>query len=372
MRVLALLPIAALMLGCGGPGPRSSSGSSRPSPVDTMLITVSDTVGVEYGDSTQTFGMLMDAEWTPDGDIAVLDLYRCSVQIFSPEGEELHRLGGRGAGPGEFQAPISMAVLPGGGIAANDLVGGKLVFFGGDLEVTEEVTGYFPSPPERIEGFDDSTVVALFFRITIGEEGAEGSIQLARFGFQAEPEIVYEELPMSLDMNMGEPGSEADPRFEFCCDAAGGVVYMSELSDSMLLVRAFDRDGREISRFREDFDRRRIPEDERGEVAAIMLMVGQDGAVADTRFQPDPAEFRTVVRDIGLDASGNLWLQMEHTGDTHFRVYSPAGDLLSVAFPEHPATLDDCEYTITPYGMLAFEPNPDDWPKVYLLETIGP
>ncbi|MCK5131800.1 MAG: hypothetical protein KAR40_06560 [Candidatus Sabulitectum sp.] len=49
-----------------------------------------------------------------------------------------------------------------------------------------------------------------------------------------------------------------------------------------------------------------------------------------------------------------------------FRVYSPEGYLWAVAVPD--GTIDRrAECSISPYGLLAFDPDPDDWPKIYLL-----
>ncbi|MBN1435241.1 hypothetical protein JW921_10810 [Candidatus Fermentibacterales bacterium] len=366
-KLLTMTPL--LLIACGEEGIESTTSLSGVLSPDTIAIAIADTIGVEFGDSTLVFGLVADAQYLPSGEIAVLDVMKACVQVFSPEGRETRRVGRRGAGPGELQIPVSLAVLPGGGLAVNDLVGGKLVFYDPDGVVLDEVTGYFPAPPELLEALDDTTLAAMFIRIEMGEDGITGSIELGRFSTDSEPELVYAEYPMSLDMPEGPGESRPDPEFDFAC-GLDGTVYLAERSDSMFVLKGFDCEGNLVLDVAREVDRVRIPEEERGDEASISVMIGEDGAHASTEVHPDPAEFRTVVESIGVDADGNIWLQIENTGETHFRVLDPSGELLAVALLSDPRALRDCHFSVNRYGMLAFEPDPADWPKVYLLEDV--
>ena len=57
---------------------------------------------------------------------------------------------------------------------------------------------------------------------------------------------------------------------------------------------------------------------------------------------------------------------MGDTGETYFRIFSPAGELLHIAVPDE-SIPDDARFTISPEGMLAYDSDPEDWPKIYLI-----
>lgn len=364
VRAAAVL-LSAVAAGCGTPSPSREDTTA----VDTLVLFVTDTIGVEAGDSSQMFGMLRSADWTPDGRIAVLDMNRCCVQLFSPEGLETARLGRRGEAPGEFQIPGAMCVLPGGSIVVADLAGGKVTVFGPEGRLREEVTGFFPAPPMELAGTTDTSFAAVSMRMTPageGDGGIRGALSFCSYSFGPEPDTVFFEYPFDLGQGMIRRGSSS-PNFTIAA-GPGGSAVMAEQSDSLLLVRRFSPDGSEDMTIEEEWERIPWPEEERGEALALSVTVVNGSATAEGRSVPIEDEYRTIVRSVHCDGEGRIWLEMGITAHTHFRVLSPEGNLLFVAVPDDPAVLDMCSFSITPRGMLAVDNNPDDYPKIYLLD----
>lgn len=356
--IIALAAALVAVAGCG------AERRASPAAVDTLVLDVVDTIGCDGPDTSQVFGLLRSAEWTPDGCIAVLDMHRGAVQLFSADGVELSRLGRSGEGPGEFSIPGTMTVLGDGSIAVADLVGGKVVVFGPGGSLLREIRGFSPTPPLELQGLDDTSYAAMSMSMTAAGGDAGGSLRLVRYSGTAEPDQVYAEYPMELGNRVGD---SRNPRFDFACTPDGRVI-VSEQSDTLLYVRRFARDGSEDLSLRRGYERIPWPEEERGEALALSIMMENGNATTEARSVPVEDEYRTVVNSIHCDSLGRIWLEMTDTAETRFEVLSPEGDLLFVAVPGDPEILEGCSFSITPHGMLAIDANPDDWPKVLLLE----
>ncbi|MFO7626264.1 MAG: hypothetical protein R6V62_03275 [Candidatus Fermentibacteraceae bacterium] len=359
--VLLLSPLFLVLFSCGEPqarGPASPEDGWQP------VIAVTDTIGVETGDEKLTFGFITAVGMNPGGNVAVLDAQKATLQVFSPSGVELFSMGGFGPGPGEFQFPMAMAVLP-DGYAVSDLMGGKIVFFDENGVFQRELTGFFPTPPFSIAASTPGGVTGFSMRMETGGDGApRASMILATWRDSSEPSVVFHSIPVPMDGGrmMSRPEFEITPGLD-------GSVYISEKSDSLLQVLGFSPDGDTIFSVSEPFERTPKSEEELAEESmSISLRISNGESTLDRTRSRDEHPYRTVVNDIGVDSLGRVWLEMGHTGQTFFRVYPPDGGSFTTVVPENPEWLARADYSITPFGAVASEPDPLDWPKVYLLD----
>lgn len=67
-------------------------------------------IGGDFGSPDATFVDVADLAATSNGELYVLDSGDRSVKVYGPTGRMIRRFGGQGAGPGEFQMPISIRV----------------------------------------------------------------------------------------------------------------------------------------------------------------------------------------------------------------------------------------------------------------------
>lgn len=77
-------------------------------------------LGSPTGPPEEEFGAVRDVIRLRDGGLAVLDGLSAEVRVFDAEGRFRGSLGSRGDGPGEFQAPVTVAELEGDTLAVFD------------------------------------------------------------------------------------------------------------------------------------------------------------------------------------------------------------------------------------------------------------
>lgn len=357
-RLLSIL-VPIMLLSCG---------ESREQPLagEDIVLMVTDTIGVETGEESLTFGFISGTGMTPGGSVAVLDAQKATIQVFSTQGTEILRMGGLGSGPGEFRFPVAMAVLP-DGFAVSDLTGGKVSFFNGDGECVRELYGFFPVPPLGITGSAAGAVIGTVLQLdTGGGDRPSASMVMASWTDSTEPDVVFHTVPVRMEGG----GATARPRFN-AATGSDGSVYFAEESDSLLLVLGFTGDGAGLLTISEGFQRiPRSDEEMAEEFTKVSLTISNgESNLERTRMRREEA-YRTIVEDIGVDSLGRIWLKMGHTGQLHFRVYSRDGSTYSIASPDDPQALARSSFSITPYGFTAHEPDPEDWPKVYVLDPV--
>lgn len=66
--------------------------------------------GLDIEDENYIFYWPRDIARDTKGNLYVLDLEKCRVQKFDPEGRYLATIGGKGQGPGEFEFPVSLHI----------------------------------------------------------------------------------------------------------------------------------------------------------------------------------------------------------------------------------------------------------------------
>jgi hypothetical protein len=75
------------------------------------------------------FGLIADVEVDAAGNIFVLDDQTLAVRWFSPDGEFMGSAGGKGAGPGEFRAPVGLTVDPAENVQVLDMAFRRISVF---------------------------------------------------------------------------------------------------------------------------------------------------------------------------------------------------------------------------------------------------
>ncbi len=329
--------------------------------VDTLYITAIDTIGVEFGQEATVFAFPVACGYTPDGNIAVLDARKITFQIFDPAGEELMLIGQSGQGPGEYQMPLALAIL-GDGFVVSDLAGSKMIRFNSDGSLRDEINDFGMMPPSLIAGTTGENYLALHVTVNFdAEDGPQAEMVFAAFGDSSEPEVVYESYLLDMD------GGTLTAPTQHCAGGIDGEVILAEQSDSLFMLASFSATGEEIFRISDEWNRIPLTEEELAEdQLAFSIVMSEEGTTLDTSREPRTDEYRTIIEGVGVDDQGRIWVQMGDELETYFRIYSAHGELQAVAFPDE-SIADRADYSISPYGSLAYDPDPDDWPKIYLL-----
>jgi hypothetical protein len=370
---IALVSIVAVMSGCGNDAePETPADTSSSEAVDTLIIAITDTIGVEMGDSSYVFGMLMEVAHGADGNIIALDMNRSCLSIYSPDGEFIGYIGSPGPGPGEFLIPIDFAVMSGGGIAVSDAVARNISFFDAEGIFQEAMEGFFPTPPMSIEGCPDGGFIGQSMSMVMTGETMDASLQLCKYTDNTEADIVYFSKPMEMDFSGGDQATlQRGPEFDFAV-GPDGSVFVAELSDTLFAVSGYSPDGEEFLTLYEERERTPLTQEEidAGSLnLSIMIVNGEASAGMDRVENVFP--WRNVIASIGVDSMERIWVEMACTDTPVWRVYDYSGTLLFVAVTDVEFTaVTRPSFMIDAGGILACDRDPMDYPKIYSFELL--
>lgn len=367
---LAMLPLMLLMA-CGAPGqpaePEASRSGPELPPVD-LWLGISDSLGIELGDSNLVFGMPVVAAWMPEERIAVMDMQKFRISIFSPEGEFLTSVGRQGSGPGEFLLPSWLSVTPAGGLAVCDAMAGELDFFDPSLQYTGGMTGFFPSPPVITVFLDDTSFVGMKPEFEQNDQGMFMGYAVALWNTSSpEPKVIYhrEMFPFNPSDLSGLTGNMV-----IFTASPDGVVYTTVFSTEQYSFSAWNPDGSPLFTVSEPFSRVSKPQEDVEQERLFVRDRMRQGGAPDfmvESYEPDPYEYS--IGSLGIAPDGNLWVGLGIYNHPVFRVYDPAsGDYLFTAALEGSDGESDLTVQMNQWGFTAIDQMSADWPRVYLLE----
>jgi len=376
MRIIHLYSLSfAILLGL------SACGTSREAvePIgvaaesETLHIAITDTIGVELGDSNYVFGTLMQVGYSPDGDILVLDLQRGFINVYSRNGVHKGTIGRHGPGPGEFEIPLAFAVFPDGGVAVTDVVGRDISFFDSQFEFKDQLSGFAFGPPMSIAGCPDGSLVGQHMSMVFTDDGVEGSQDLSRWEdlTLTEPAITY--LSSEISMSMDDQGAQArmGPSIDYMVGPDGSIAVV-EISDTLFSLIRLSPDGEELLSIVEERDRvpRTQEELDAGSFALGIVITG-GGASASSNRVEDVYPWRNIIASVGIDAESRIWVELACEDSPVFSVFDYSGNMLFTAVIDTDFdNVNRPDFVIESGGFLAFDRDPLDYPKIYVLELL--
>ncbi len=344
-------------------------------------ITISDSIGIELGDSNYVFGQIVGLGITPKGNIAVLDMQKHCVSIFNPAGEFIQRIGRQGSGPGEFQLPVAMAFFPDPGdtnlpdslvpgLAVCDAMGGKLVYFDRNYNYMTDVQGFFPSPPANLRGVDGNAIVGMKPEFEQNDQGMFMGFTIGRWEMgETEPSVVYFHSMSPFDPS--DLSSMQNDIVSFGADAQG-FVLTAPLSTDSYTFTLWSPDSQEVFTY-EDQDFQKVPKTqseidlEREVVNSRMVQQGMPESMAN--WEPDP--YRPAIAGLWFDDLDRIWVTKGTTRSPSFDVYDKEGNFLfSVAVDAGERAMTWQAY-IFGDKFLAFDTDPDYYPQVFIGNLPG-
>ncbi len=347
----------------------SSCGGSQwtePFP-DRMPISISDSIGVEYGDSCMIFGSISDADFSPSGEIFVLDQVACCIREYSADGHYLRTLSRHGSGPGEMLYPSEIAIFQNGNIMVRDQGRSCLMLIDRDGAGIRE----FPDwslflPPEAITAV--STERFAGYQPSINQNGDDILIVFKPATYSIENgERVTEFTPDSLWVKFDEMASSLNGLQGMCTMASDGErVFYARRSTEEYQVDCWDTSGTPQFTFRLNIPRSEKNEEEiRQETEYAGIRLASLGGSLPEGFAPDP--YNNLVKGIGLDSHGNLWIQRGTEAGPVFDVVNSQGEQIATA--EFPRVGKFWKFSITPHGSLAWNQDPvSGVQRLYILQ----
>lgn len=362
----AAVSAAILAVGCGGRSGQDMVPDWAEG-VPQRTISVTDSIGVELGDSNYVFGQIAAVDWTPDGSIAVLDLKRCVILIYDSEGNYQRTIGHPGSGPGEFLLPSAMTFRESdGSLAVADAMAAKIQLFDSTGAPTGQIEGFFPTVPIQIMAVDSASIVGMKPEFEQNEDGMFMGFLLARWeGTDIEPSVVYRS-----EMSPFDPTNIAESMkgLFFSDVAADGRVFLAPMSSEEYLVEGYEPDGTLFLTIERPYDPVPKTEEEIAEETAFVeeRMTASGTPPEMIAWEPEP--FKASIGSIMVAPDDRIWVRRGWVNEVVFDVFDLGGNLVETVTVDYPGDTEYWSVTAGEEGFLAFDSNPDNWSRVFMLE----
>ncbi len=363
MKKAAIIATTAVLVtfGCG-----SSEEAPQAAEASSPELTVRMRIGIEAGDSSYVFGSIRDACVLQDGRILVLDGVTSRISCYGPDGEFLDRVGGSGEGPGEYIRPFCMTALSDGRVVISDPGLTRMTFLSPDLSVDTIISGFIPWSPERVSPVADGSYTGSY-RIFDRENSMYGKLIALWSDSPVQDMEYYNRLAPFNRERLRESTEECE--IVFTSDFQGNVYY-SPYSYQGFSVVAMDRSGEVLYTIEEQRDPMSRPaEDIERERSEMEEQLRNEGAPPEMQW--DPSEYRAMVplRGMGVDSEGRLWIRDGRQEYPVFDVYSGGEHVFRTAVGSEEVGGPDLRVKVHHNGMVAWEPDPEIFPVLYVLEV---
>ncbi len=329
-----------------------------------------DTIGVLQGDQHQVFGEIGQACCDTSGNILVLDRMNSTVSVFSPGGDFIEMIGGTGEAPWEFSWATSMAPMYNGWLLVSDYAGGKIVVFNGEMEYSESITGFTRTAPAMLQPLPDGTYIGRDTELWQSESGElHGENSVNRWAPDSpDPLATYLASPMFITQLVD--GLDVKPASLVFTTSPGGTVYCAVSSDSLFQVFSYSPEGDPVMEITEPWERVAKTQEQMEAEGIVTAMRSDDaGENVPTRIEVEVNPFHNAVKNLCCDHLGRLWVRIGSEAAPTFMVYDGDGQYqFTAACPELEQYGGQIRFQMTHGGIVAWDTQPEDYPKVYLIE----
>lgn len=364
------LAAVIVFIACGGESEVRTAIQSDSS-VDTLTLSVVDTIGALSGENAFVFGDVSDVSYSASGDIFVLDRMNSVVSLFSPEGEFITSIGGSGDAPWEFSWATSFAPMYDGRLIVSDYAGRKLVVFNDTLGYSSCVTGYARLAPAMLKPLPDGTVIGRHTELLQDDDGAlTGENSIRRWNANS-TESISSYLASPMYVTQLDDGIDVKPAAIISSTSPDGSVYCTVASDSLFQIFRYSTEGLLTLEIEEPWNRiAKTDEEIEAEGSVTAMETDEDGNSRPVRIEVDVDPYHNAVEGLSTDHEGRLWVRIGSEQIPTFRIYSHSGEFLFTATcPELEEFGRQIRFQTRHGGIVAWDTSPEDYPKVYLLQT---
>lgn len=361
------LSVLALLIACDS-GTDTDPAQVAAGQHEYDLIKV-DSIGIDIGDSNYVFGMIVDATYLTDGRIALLDIMRRKVLVFSGDGKFLGSAGSSGEGPGEFVSPYSLTFLSDGGLAVSDIQQGKVVFFDSDLGYLRELNGFPFMAPDRISCGPDGSITGRIYGYYWDEDPEEyfrGS-EFCLWSESVVPDITY--------LESYSPSSSDDRvNYNFGSNSEGLLVCaLSSQTDYSLVGYTSAGDTSFTVDIPWEITYVTQEELDAARPYTVIPGPGSDATSAELSANWVPDSVRSAAVIAGFDGEGRLWVKSGRGANASpvFDLYDMSdGSFVTSVETTLPAIARYWSFRVSESGILGWDHNPSDYTRVYILELV--
>lgn len=349
-----LIPLLLSAVGC------STGKIEEPLADDLIQLSVVDTIGVEHGDERYVFGAIAGVQFDLRGNILVLDGINGLIRSYSQAGEFLDSFGGLGSGPGEFLEPLAFTILTTGEIAVVDWDSWSIWLFTDSNEYAGRLGPFPDGPPLSIRPGVNGRITGLGLSFGYAAEDLAGEYFIASWSDSVIPVQKY--LSGDIRVTALESGEITIDYPGVCFDTdPGGNLYYALSTDSTWRVECYSASGSPGLILEQEYSRREL-------TSAALAEAMQIDAETGTEPENEEIRYSQAIAGIYCDGTERIWIRSGGSDHPYFDIYSSTGEYLqSASCPGLFDPLNEMEFLITEFMIIAWDTNPVDYPKVYLL-----
>ncbi len=338
-------------------------------PDPDVFLLVTDSIGMEGGDSNFVFASPSYACRLPNGNILVVDQMKPQVFLFSSEGRFMALVGREGNGPGEYLRSGFASTMPSGGLAVIDIMQKRILFYDEFHEYIGCTDVFPPSPPANTIFLNDTTFLGVLpFVERDGVEYTTGW-HVARFAtVSTEPEMHFFSNAIPFDSSNPSERKSIEPML---ATTPEGTVFISVKSQEEFLISAYSLQGDLLFSIEEPFSRIAKTEIEiEAETQRKQDILRFAGAPEHIVQSVSCEPFYYAINAISIGTDNNLWVSLGYFNSPVFRVYdSSDGSYIYTAALEDKERFGNITVFVSRWGFTAIDVFSESWPRIYLLET---
>ncbi len=363
MKCINILLIGSLLIaGCGEEEGDFEVESKPTVPVDTLEVTLQ--IGTDFGDSTDTFGAIMDVAIDDNGNILVLDRVAADLKMYDSSGEYLGHVTRRGNGPGELVLPWDMFLFGDGRLMVLDPGKHGFIVFDDSLRFKEELQLWLQNPPFQSCAVSDSQFASYKANLerTDTQLIIHRRVALYTYGNEDWDMLFWRD---SLSLPIDDVRRDRSLLFNnieeplVICSDGSGMVYFSMKEEEEYSVTGWDIDGEKLLDISMDMPPvEKTMEEIKAESTYVTNYVARIGGGREVQWEFQPELYKDMVIDINIGPDGNLWVRRGTKQTPFFDIFDPSsGELLRQAvFPEEGLSW---KVEISRNGILAWEEDPE-------------
>jgi len=358
------LALCLILTGCS----ETTEDAALDSSSSVVELTPATVIGSVDFSGEDCFAAISDAEFTPCGDIAVLDRVRGCAAVFNSSGEYLYSLGRSGSGPGEFISPDCMTSF-GSGMVVFERSSGKASLFSGGGAYEGDLRDAAGIIPTYCSSAGESFFVGGVSARDPEGGDMDGVYMVIVFDSQLNPMDTLYTHHYTLEYgNYSAMLRNTNFSCSFDCDDEGNT-FIAPCSCEEFHLMGFDSTGSQFLNLVTDVS---PVERSAGEIALEEERFNSVIRARNNGFTGsyEALEHRYAIPPNGIHADnlGRLWVRNGLVPGQEFLVYDYQGNLL---FTAEVQGLDPSEtnellwWSVDESGLLCFSMDPLEYPAVY-------
>ncbi len=366
--VLITISSIIILVGCG------PDETPPELPLIEYKLVITDSIGVEIGDTNYIIGLPVSLTHSPDGNIAFLDRMKHAVFMYTPEGEFIRTVGREGEGPGEFHMPSGLEFYSNGSMLVRDQDG--IALFNSTYEFMEQMNWPFIAP-YLITALEGGGFIGRKTDFEPEENCIIWVSTLARWDdVDEEPSVEY--FSVEYEWNVGSAGDFSSSRGStiYNCALPDGRVFYSQSSIDEFVIHGCEPDGtpflciedENIHRVRKTDQEIQTEIDNFNSYASMITGGSYRGG---DPIKPDP--YKRIVLGMFVDGEDRLWVRLGYYEGIVFRVYDMNGEILFHAMLDYngdPLDLISWNIIGDEHGFLASNASYEYFQRIYMLTLV--